>query len=328
MSFNAGITGIGQYLPEEKLTNKDLEKIVETNDEWITTRTGIKERRIAPLNISTSDLVTNASKEAIQMANIKPEEIDLIIVGTVTPDMMYPCTAAIVQNNIGAVNAGAFDLSAGCTGFIYGVTIATQFIENGMYKNVLVAGSDILSRVTDFTDRNTCVLFGDGAGAVVISRTNEEGIINTFIKADGSGNEYLTLPAGNSKMPPSIETVEKRLHYTQMNGTEVFKFAVRTMPEAVHAVLENTNYKYEDIDYLIPHQANIRIIEAAAKRLNLPMDRVGVSLDKYGNMSSASIPVTMYQEYKEGKFKKGDKLVLVGFGAGLTYGSILLNWLI
>jgi 3-oxoacyl-[acyl-carrier-protein] synthase-3 len=242
--------------------------------------------------------------------------------------MMYPSTAAIVQKNIGAVNAAAFDLSAGCTGFIYGLTVAAQFIRTGFYRNILVIGCDILSRVTDFNDRNTCVLFGDGAGAVVVSRTNEAGLIDEFIMADGRGSEYLQLPAGGSKLPASLDTVEKRLHYTQMDGAEVFKFAVKAMPDAVKCVLEKSGYPIENVDYLIPHQANIRIIESAAKRLNIPMNKVGISIDRFGNMSSASIPVTLYEEYKGGKIKRGDSIVLVGFGAGLTYGAILMKWLI
>jgi 3-oxoacyl-[acyl-carrier-protein] synthase III len=328
MIYNAGITGIGASLPEKVLTNYDLEKMVDTSDEWITTRTGIRERRIAPENIAASDLSSEAGIKAIEMANLKAEEIDLIIVCTVTPDMMYPSTAAIVQNNIGAVNASAFDLSAGCTGFIYGVTTAKQFIKAGFYKHVLVIGCDVLSRVTDFTDRNTCILFGDGAGAVVVSRTEEEGIVDEYIKAEGSGGKHLTLPAGGSRYPSSLETLEKRMHYTYMDGTEVFKFAVKAMPEAVNNLLNRANCKIDEIDYLIPHQANIRIIESAAKRLGMPMNKIGMTIDKYGNMSSASIPVTLYDDFIEKKIKKGDKIVLVGFGAGLTYGAIMINWLI
>ncbi len=328
MTYMAGITGIGVSLPEKILTNADLEKMVETSDEWITTRTGIKERRITSNDIAASDLSTEAAIEAINMSGTKPEEIDLIIVCTVTPDMMFPTTAAIVQNNIGAVNAAGFDLSAGCTGFIYGVTVANQFIKSGLYKNILVVGCDILSSITNYKDRNTCVLFGDGAGAVVISRTEDEGIISEYIKSDGSGGAYLTLPAGGSKMPASFDTVEKGLHFTHMDGAEVFKFAVKAMPDAVNHILDKTGLKISDIDYLIPHQANIRIIESAAKRLNFPMDRVGISIDKYGNMSSASIPVTLYEVYKNNKIKKDDKIVIVGFGAGLTYGALLIKWLI
>ncbi|EYE89304.1 3-oxoacyl-ACP synthase [Fervidicella metallireducens AeB] len=328
MIYNAGITGIGISVPNKILTNHDLEEMVETSNEWIITRTGIKERRIVNSDEAASDLSTDAAKKALQMAKINAEEVDLIIVCTVTPDMMYPSTAALVQNNIGANKAAAFDLSAGCTGFIYGVTVATQFINSGFYKNILVIGCDILSKVTDFTNRNTCVLFGDGAGAVVISRTEDVGVIDAYIKADGSGGEYLYLPAGGSRMPASIDTVNQKLHYTFMNGTEVFKFAVKAMPEAVNCVLEKSNCNIDEIDYFIPHQANIRIIESATKRLGIPMDKIGITIDKYGNMSSASIPVTLFEAYADGKIKKGNKVILVGFGAGLTYGSVLLNWLL
>ncbi|QCX32240.1 ketoacyl-ACP synthase III [Caloramator sp. E03] len=328
MKYNAGITGIGISIPKKVLTNKDLENMVETSDEWIVSRTGIKERRIADENIAASDLSTEAAKEAILMAGIDAKDVDLIIVTTVTPDMLYPATAAIVQNNIGAVNAAAFDVSAGCTGFIYGVTIATQFIETGFYKNILVIGCDLLSKVTDFTDRNTCVLFGDGCGAVLISRTEEKGIIDEYIMADGSGADFLSLPAGGSRMPSTIETVNKRLHYTFMNGPEVFKFAVKAMPEAVTKLIEKSGFNLSSIDYLIPHQANIRIIESAAKRLGISMDNVGITLDKYGNMSSASIPVTLYEDFKNKKIKKGDNIILVGFGAGLTYGAVLIKWML
>lgn len=328
MTYMAGITGVGISVPEKVLTNFDLEKMVETSDEWITTRTGIKERRIASNDIAASDLSTDAAIEAINMSGIKPEDIDLIIVCTVTPDMMFPITAAIVQKNIGAANAAGFDLSAGCTGFIYGVTVASQFIKSGFYKNILVVGCDILSRITNFKDRNTCVLFGDGAGAAVVSRTEEEGIIDEFIKADGLGAEYLKMPAGGSRMPASSGTVENGLHFTHMNGPEVFKFAVKAMPDAINHVLNGSGLTVKDIDYLIPHQANIRIIESAIKRIDFPMDRVGISIDKYGNMSSASIPITLYEAYKNGNVKKNDRVVMVGFGAGLTYGSLLIKWLI
>lgn len=328
MIYNAGITGIGASLPEKVLTNYDLEKMVDTSDEWITTRTGIRERRIAAENIAASDLSSGAAKQAMEMAKLKPEEIDLIIVCTVTPDMMYPSTAAIVQNNIGASNASAFDLSAGCTGFIYGVTTAKQFVKSGFYKHIIVIGCDVLSRVTDFTDRNTCILFGDGAGAVVVSRTEEEGIIDEYIKAEGSGGKFLSLPGGGSRFPASLETIEKKMHYTYMEGTEVFKFAVKAMPEAVNNLMNRVSSSIDEIDYLIPHQANIRIIESAAKRLGMPMHKIGMTIDKYGNMSSASIPVTLYDDFMEKKIKKGDKIVLVGFGAGLTYGAVLINWLI
>jgi 3-oxoacyl-[acyl-carrier-protein] synthase-3 len=326
--YMAGITGIGISLPEKVLTNLDLEKMVDTSDEWITSRTGIKERRIADKDIAASDLSSEAAKEALEMSGVQREDIDLIIVCTVTPDMMYPATAAIVQHKIGAKNAAVFDLSAGCTGFINGVTVAKAFIKSGIYKNIIVVGCDILSRVTNFYDRNTCALFGDGAGAVVISRTDEPGIIDEYLMADGSGGDFLTLPAGGSRMPASIETIEKGMHYTNMDGKEVFKFAVKAMPEAVKHVLDRAGIGIEEIDCLVPHQANIRIIESAAKRLEFPMDKVAISIDKYGNMSSATIPITLYEAYKNNKIVKGNNVVLVGFGAGLTYGAIFLKWLI
>jgi len=328
MLYNAGIIGIGSYLPDKILTNADLEKLVDTNDEWITTRTGIKERRIAGENEAASDISIKAVRKAVEMSGLNVLDIDLIIECTVTPDMMYPATSAIIQNSLGAKNAAAFDLSAGCTGFIYGLTVANQFIQTGFYKNIVVVGCDVLSRVTDFTDRNTCVLFGDGAGAVVVSRTEKPGILQNFIGADGSGCMNLTLPAGNSRMPASLETIEKRLHYTKMDGKEVFKFAVTAMPKAVNEVLKKAGYEIKDIDLLIPHQANTRIIESAVKKLGIDNEKVFTTIEKYGNMSSGSIPVSFDSIYREGKIKKGDKIVLVGFGAGLTYGAVLLEWLI
>lgn len=328
MLYNAGIIGIGACVPDRVLTNLDLEKMVDTNDEWITTRTGIKERRIASEEVAASDLSYTASLKALQMADIKAEDLDLIIECTITPDMMYPATACLLQDKLKAVNASAFDLSAGCTGFVYGMTVATQFIQTGFYKNILVVGCDLLSKVTDFTDRNTCVLFGDGAGAVVISRTEAKGIIENYIAADGSGSGYLSLPGGNSRFPASHDTVEKKLHYTQMDGKEVFKFAVNAMPRAVKEVLKRAELTIEDIDILLPHQANIRIIDSAVKKLNIDPDKVYTTIEKYGNMSSASIPVTLEAMFEEGKIKKGDKMVMVGFGAGLTYGATLLEWII
>lgn len=328
MNYNAGIIGMGIGLPDKVLTNRDLEQMVETNDEWIRTRTGISERRIAEANIATSDLATTAAVKALEMSGIESKDLDLIIVATVTPDMMFPSTATIVQNNIGAVNAAAFDLEAACTGFIYGLTIASQFIKTGTYKNVLVIGCDILSKITDFTDRNTCILFGDGAGAAVVSRTEENGIVESYLGADGSGGKHLYVPAGGSRMPVTAETLEKKLGFTAMEGSEVFKFAVKAMPDAVNKVLEKAGLGIENLDYMIPHQANIRIIDSAARRLGFSMDRVGLTISKYGNMSSASIPITLLEEYEQNKIKKGDKIVLVGFGAGLTYGAALITWLI
>lgn len=326
--YMAGITGIGISLPEKVLTNLDLEKMVETSDEWITTRTGIKERRIAESNLAASDFSSEAAIRALEMSGIKAEDIELIIECTVTPDMMYPATAAIVQHKIGAVKAAAFDLSAGCTGFINGVAVAKAFIKSGMYKNILVIGCDLLSRVTNYKDRNTSPLFGDGAGAVVISRTEEPGIIEEYLMADGSGRDFLTLPGSGSKLPDTFEAIDNGLRFTHMDGKEVFKFAVKAMPEAVKQVLNRAGVTVSEIDCLVPHQANIRIIESAAKRLEFPMEKVAISIDKYGNMSSGTIPITIFEAYESKKIKKGDNVVLVGFGAGLTYGAIYLKWLI
>ncbi|KXZ39624.1 3-oxoacyl-[acyl-carrier-protein] synthase III [Alkalithermobacter thermoalcaliphilus JW-YL-7 = DSM 7308] len=323
----AGILGIGSFVPEKVVTNFDMEKIVDTSDEWIFTRTGIKERRIAGENVATSDLATNAAKIALENASTKPEEIDLIIVATVTPDMTFPSTACIVQKNIGATRAAAFDLEAACSGFIYSLSIANQFIQSGTYKKILVIGAETLSKIVDWTDRNTCVLFGDGAGAVVLGEVDEnEGILSTYLGADGSGGQFLTQPAGGSRLPASFDTVNNKLHFIKMEGNEVFKFAVRIMGESAKKAIELAGLTSEDIDFIVPHQANIRIIEASAKRLKVSMDKVYVNLDKYGNMSSASIPVALDEAYKAKAIKRGDNIVLVGFGGGLTWGSVLLKW--
>ncbi|WP_079495075.1 beta-ketoacyl-ACP synthase III [Maledivibacter halophilus] len=324
---SVGILGTGSSLPEKIITNYDLEKIVDTSHEWIVTRTGIHSRRIADDNTATSDLATEAALKALKAANVKAQEIDLIIVATVTEDMAFPATACIVQDNIGAVGAAAFDLSAGCSGFLYELAVAKQFIAAGVYNKVLIIGAETLSKVMNWNDRNTCVLFGDGAGAAVLGPTEEgSGILSTHLGANGEGGKFLTLPAGGSRMPASVETVEQNLHYIKMDGSEVFKFAVRAMGNAAKKALELCDLGVEDIDYLVPHQANTRIIAAAAKRLKLPIEKVYVNLDKYGNMSAASIPVALDEAVRNGKIKKGDNLVLVGFGAGLTWGSCVIKW--
>jgi 3-oxoacyl-[acyl-carrier-protein] synthase III len=323
---NVGILGTGSFVPEKALTNFDLEKIMDTSDEWIKTRTGVSERRISDENTATSDLATQAALNAIKSANLTPEDIDLIIVATVTPDMSFPSTACIVQANIGAKNAAAFDLEAACTGFIYGLTIGRSLIQSNMYKHVLVIGAETLSKVIDYTDRGTAILFGDGAGAAVLGEVEDGGILSTYLGADGVSGGYLTLPAGGSRKPASIETVNDRLHYVKMAGSDVFKFAVRVMGDSSTKAVDIAGLKLEDVDYLIPHQANIRIIEASAKRLKLPMDKVYVNIDKYGNMSAASIPVALDEAYRSNKIKKGDNIVIVGFGGGLTWGSSLIKW--
>lgn len=322
-----GILGTGKYLPEKILTNADLEKMVDTSDEWIITRTGIRERRIADPEMASSDLATRAALDALEDANTSPEELDLIVVATVTPDVFFPSTACLVQKNLRATKAGAFDLSAGCSGFLYALAVAKQFIATGTYDRVLVIGVEVLSRIIDWTDRNTCVLFGDGAGAVVLGPTEEgKGILTSVLGSDGEGGKFLTMPAGGSKMPATIETVQNRLHYVKMDGSEVFKFAVRKMHQASIEALELSGKGIEDIDYLVPHQANIRIIESASKKLKLPMEKVHVNLDRFGNISSASIPIALDEAVKSKKIKKDDLIVMVAFGAGLTWGASVLRW--
>lgn len=322
-----GILATGSYTPERVLTNADLEKMVETNDEWIVTRTGIRERRIASKEQASSDLAYEAAVKSLDKANISAEELDMIIVATVTPDMMFPSTACILQEKLGAKKAAALDVSAACTGFLYGITTATQFIANGLYRYVLVVGVETLSKITNYEDRNTCILFGDGAGAAVLGPVPEGYGFKAFdLGADGSGGELLNLPAGGSRMPATAETVGQKLHYLYMAGSEVFKFAVRVMNSATEAVLEKSGLAKENIDLLVPHQANLRIIDAAVKRFGLSEDKVAINLDRYGNMSSASIPVALDEALQAGRVKEGDNLVLVGFGGGLTWGAALLTW--
>lgn len=326
MNKNAGILGVGSYLPQKIVDNFHFEKIMDTSDEWIKARTGISERRMAEEDESSSDLGTKAALKAIECAKLSPEDIDLIIVATSTPDMILPSTACLIQANIGAHNAAAFDVSAACSGFVYGLSIGEQFIKSGIHKNVLVIGTEVMSRILDYSDRSTAILFGDGAGAVVIGNVDEGGILSTYLGSDGRGKDFLKIPAGGSRLPASKNTVENRLHNIQMAGNDVYKFAVRIMGESSLKALKMANLSTDEIDYLIPHQANIRIIEASAKRLKLDMDKVYVNLDKYGNMSAASIPVAMDEAYRQGKINKGDNVVLVGFGGGLTWGASVIKW--
>ncbi|MFA4989462.1 MAG: beta-ketoacyl-ACP synthase III [Candidatus Omnitrophota bacterium] len=321
-----GITGVGEYLPPRTLTNADLEKMVDTSDEWITTRTGIKERRIACANEATSDLALKAAKEALANADLKPEELDLIIVATITPDMQFPSVASILQNALCAKTAVAFDVSAACAGFIYALSIAQQFISLGTYKNALVIGAEKLSSVTDWQDRNTCVLFGDGAGACVLQEVKTGGIISTYLGCDGSNMELLNLPAGGSRLPASPGTVEARQHFLKMQGNELFKIAVRTMTEAAEKVLKQAGLEFADVDLIIPHQANARIIMAVGKRLGLSGDKIFLNIEKYGNMSSASTATALVEAVKEGRVKKGDIVLLDSFGAGLVWGACVLEW--
>jgi len=321
-----GIIGVGEYLPEKILTNADLEKMVDTSNEWITTRTGIKERRIASKDEATSDLAINAAKEALAHAKIKPEDLDLIIVATITPDMPFPSVASIVQHALGVKNAACFDISSACAGFVYALSIAHQFIARGAYKYALVVGAEKLSSVTDWKDRNTCVLFGDGAGACVVGEVKSGGIISTYLGCDGANMDLIHLPAGGSRKPASKETIDEGLHYIKMNGNELFKIAVRTMTSAAETVLKQAGLTYKDVDLIIPHQANSRIIFAVAKRLGLTEDKIYLNIEKYGNMSSASTVTALVEAVKEGRVKKGDTILLDCFGAGLVWGACVIKW--
>jgi 3-oxoacyl-[acyl-carrier-protein] synthase-3 len=324
--LKASIIGIGSYVPSKLLTNADFEKIVDTSDEWIRTRSGIKERHIAALNQATSDLAVLAAQRALKSGHAKAKDLGAIIVATATPDMLFPSTACLVQTQIGAPMVIAFDISAGCTGFLYGLAVAESFITNG-YDNILVIGADTLTRITDYTDRTTCVLFGDGAGAAIIAKSDgDHGIVSSYFAANGKPWDLLQQPAGGSRIPATHESVEKRLHYIKMQGNEVFKVAVRAMSDAAIKTIKRANVRTADIDLLIPHQANSRIIEATAKHLHIPMDRVLINLDRYGNTSAASIPIALDQALGEGRIKKGDLVLLVAFGAGFTWGGVLLKY--
>ncbi|MFN3660908.1 MAG: beta-ketoacyl-ACP synthase III, partial [Brevinematales bacterium] len=296
--YKAIIKGMGMYVPEKVLTNHDLEKMVETNDEWITTRTGIKERRIAASDESTSTLATRAARQAMEKASVKPEDIEMVIVATITPDYIFPATAALVQNALGLPAAGTVDIEAACSGFIYALSMANAYVVSGMYKNVLVIGAETLSRITDWTDRTTCILFGDGAGATIVSRTDAtdtSGFIGFSLGGDGSYADLLWVPGGGSKNPASQETVENRLHYMKMNGNATFKVAVRTMSEALESILKEHHIDSSEVKLVVPHQANLRIISAIAERLGINEERIMVNLQKYGNTSSATIPIALYE---------------------------------
>ncbi|KAB7704982.1 beta-ketoacyl-ACP synthase III [Bacillus aerolatus] len=308
--MNAGVIGVGRFVPEKEITNFDLEKMMDTSDEWIRTRTGIESRRIADDEMDTSDMGVRAARQAVENAGISPEDIGLIVTATVTPDYPFPSVASMIQDQIGAKNAAAMDVSAACAGFMYGIVTAKQFVETGSYKYVLVVGVEKLSKIVDWTERDTAVLFGDGAGAVVIGQVSEgRGILSFELGADGSGLKHLYQ--------------EKHI---KMNGREVFKFAVRQMGESCINVLEKAGLQKEDVDFLLPHQANIRIMEAARQRLDLPKEKMSVTINKYGNTSSASIPITLMEELEAGKIKEDDLLIMVGFGGGLTWGAIAMRW--
>ena len=327
MTRYAHVTGWGMAVPKRVLTNDEIAERLDTSDEWIQERTGIAERRIADPEQSTATLATEATLRALDVAGLKPAEVGLIIVATSFPEHIFPSTASLVQDQIGATQAGAFDLSAACTGFIYALNMAANAIRVGDLDSAVVVGSETLSRIVDWEDRNTCVLFGDGAGAFILQASEEPGgVLSTVLRSDGSGGDLLSLPAGGSKLPTSAETVQARQHYVRMNGREVFRFATRVMAQATHKAVEGAQLQLDDIDLIIPHQANKRIIESAARSLKLPLDRFVLNLDRYGNTSTASIPIATCEAVYEARLNPGDQVVLVSFGAGLTWGAMTLQW--
>ncbi len=326
--IHAGFLGTGSYLPEKILTNHDMEKIVETSDEWIVTRTGIKERHIAAEGQTTSDMAAEAAKQALQDAGLKASDLDLIIVATITPDTPTPATACWVQCKLGAFQAAAFDLSAACSGFVYGLTVAKAFVESGMYKRILLIGAEKLTAFVDWKDRGTCVLFGDGAGAAVIGPVPEgqREILSSFMAANGREAELLKIPGGGCRFPPTAETLGQKLHTLKMEGKEIFKTAVKVMSEAAVEAARRAGLTLQDISLIIPHQANIRIIQAIGERLEVPAEKMFVNLDKVGNTSAASVIIALDEAVKAGTIKKGDTLALVAFGAGTTLASCAVRW--
>jgi len=327
MSPYAHITGWGMAVPSRVLTNADLEKIVDTDDQWIETRTGIRQRHIVNQDESTATLAKEAALNALRVANLNPADIDLIIVSTSSPEHIFPATACLVQDSIGATHAGAFDLSAACSGFIFALNMATQAIRSGSIKNAVVIGAETLSRFVNWQDRNTCILFGDGAGAFVLQASDQPGgVLSAVMHSDGSGGDLLTLQGGGSHFPATPGTIQDGKHYIHMDGREVFRFATRVMGQAAREVLEMAGLTTEDVQWIIPHQANYRIIETAARYLKLPLDRFIINVDRYGNTSTASIPIATVEALEKGCIKTGDKIVFVGFGAGLTWGALAAEW--
>ena len=327
MTSYAHVTGWGMAVPDRVMTNHDIAQIVDTSHDWIVSRTGIHERRIADEKETTATLATRAAFRALDRTELSPSDLDLIIVATATPEHLFPATACLVQDNLGALNAGAFDLSAACSGFIFGMAMASQSIKAGGIQNALVIGAETLSRFINWDDRGTCILFGDGAGAFVLQASDEPGgYLASVMRSDGSGGSLLSIPAGGSNKPASAETIHNKEHTIHMNGREVFRFATRVMANATREVSEMAGLKVEDLERIVPHQANQRIIQAAARGLDLPMDRFIMNLDRYGNTSSASIPIAACEAIDDGRIKPGDNIVLVGFGAGLTWGALALKW--
>lgn len=323
----AAITGTGAFLPAKRLTNYDLERMVDTSSEWIMKRTGIKERRIVEDGVATSDLAAIAATKALEDANVSPKDVDLIITSTITPDCLFPSTSCYVQKKIGAKKAGAFDVLAACAGFIYALSIGQNYINSGAMNTVLVIGAECLSKVTDYTDRTTCILFGDGAGATVLQRGNKRShILSTFLGADGNHTDVLSLPAGGSKMPPSTKTLQERLHYIKFRGREVFKLAITNLTELITKTVTSSNLTIDDISLFILHQSNFRIIEATMERLKIPREKIFHNIEKYGNTSSASIPIALDEAKREGRLKPGDLVLLAAFGGGLTWSSSIVRW--
>ena len=323
----ATITAVSHYLPENRLTNHDFEKMVDTTDQWIFDRTGIRERRIVDKGVATSDLAEGAARKVLEQRGISADEIDLIIVATVTPDMFFPSTACVLQEKIGASNAWGFDLLGACSGFLYALTTATQFIASGKHEKVLVVGADVMSSIIDFENRATCVLFGDGAGAVLVEASQgENGILDWILRSDGSGGRFLYMPGGGSLNPSTDETVAKKMHYVHQNGRNVFKFAVKGMVEVSEAILERNGLGHEDLKLYVPHQANLRIIKAATEKLQLDPSKVAINIDRYANTTAGTIPICLSEAVESGTVEHGDMLLLASFGAGFTWGSLLLRW--
>ena len=325
--MNATITATAKYLPERVLSNFDLEKMVDTTDEWIRTRTGIETRRLVSEGQASAEMATEVAKILLERSNTDKDEIDLIIIATVTPDTLFPSTAARVQHNLSAPNCWGFDLSGACTGFLYALETGARFVESGDYKKVIVIGVDTMSSIIDYTDRNTCVLFGDGAGGVLLEPTeSNNGVIDSLLRIDGAGGDSLMMPGGGSLHPASADTVKKKMHYVQQDGKKVFKFAVKGMADISSDILKKNNFTGDDVKLFIPHQANKRIIDAAAKRCRIPDDRVFINIDKYGNTTAGTIPICLDEAVSDGIIKKGDLILTASFGAGFTWGSMLIRW--
>jgi len=327
--YECRVAGTGRYVPEKVLANTDLEKIVETSDEWIVKRTGIRERRIAAEDQSTSDLALEAARMALDRAGLAAEELDAIILATLTPDTYCPAGACYVQNLLGATNACAFDLSAACTGFVYGITVGSSLVRTGVHKNVLVLGAETLSRFIDYTDRNTCILFGDGAGAAVLSRAQEGSdskLLDHYLRSDGSGTDLIIMPGGGARRPSTHDTVDGKLHFLSMQGNDVFKFATKSMQTLIETAVERNGLSMDELDLVVPHQVNSRIIDTVLRKVDIPEEKIYLNLHRYGNTSAASVPMALHEAVEEGRVKTGSLVLLVAFGAGLTWGYNLVRW--